>query len=243
MTRAEVIHLYWYYFDDDRVESPLNFDLLDDVEMAQHAAIKQPARANHFAYRHGLLRQLLSLHCDLPAKELVFDIGPNGKPSLAGNSSSIHFNTSQSGNVGIIAICEIGPLGVDIELSRSIDVAGFAQKILSPKERISFSSLTAEQQLPALFKFWTAKEALIKALGIGLDLNQLPHITLTDGSDRTGFTEWHAFELTGSLAADSPWHLATMSLESGFPQSAIVSIASQRKLPVKIRSAQELLAG
>ena len=243
MKSEELIHLYWYNFDSGQLSSPVNPDLLDDLEMAQYAAIEQPERADHFAYRHSVLRQLLSLYCDLPAKELMFDIGRNGKPSLAGKNSNIHFNTSQSKNAGVIAICTTGPVGVDVEFIRDIDVATFAQKILSAKERIDLSTLTPEQKMPTLFKFWTAKEALIKALGIGLNLNQLPQISLAGCSETNARVGWQSFELAGSLASQPQWYLATRSLPSDFHQAAIVSIASQRKLPVSIRSAREVLTG
>jgi 4'-phosphopantetheinyl transferase len=87
--------------------------------------------------------------------------GPNGKPALAGER--LQFNLSHSGNRAAIAVCEAGPVGVDIEAPRTIsEPARLARRICTERE------LEAVRQGDDLLRLWVRKEAVAKASGEGL---------------------------------------------------------------------------
>ena len=85
------------------------------------------------------------------------------KPYL--KNESIKFNISHSENIVVCAISDVFEIGVDIELLRNIQVDDFkSQMTLNEWERIILS----DNITTSFFDYWTQKEAIIKADGIGL---------------------------------------------------------------------------
>jgi 4'-phosphopantetheinyl transferase len=128
---------------------------------------------NRFIVRHGLLRVLLSQYIDLKPDQIQFCYSKNGKPELPGmlNEPNIRFNLSYSEGFCLFAITRGREIGVDIECSgRSLDRDQIINNFFTEKEKYSFHCLNKRQRENAFFKLWTKKEALIKALGIGLSL-------------------------------------------------------------------------
>ena len=102
-----------------------------------------------------------------------FVIGPHGKPSLL-EFPHIHFNTSHCHKA---VICAIGdaPVGVDIEGRRSIrdSLVDYTMNA-AEKERIA----RAEDPEMEFLKLWTAKEAVVKLSGEGIQDNIRDILTL-----------------------------------------------------------------
>ena len=102
-----------------------------------------------------------------------FVIGPHGKPSLL-EFPHIHFNTSHCHKA---VICAIGdaPVGVDIEGRRSIrdSLVDYTMNA-AEKERIT----RAEDPEMEFLKLWTAKEAVVKLSGEGIQDNIRDILTL-----------------------------------------------------------------
>lgn len=90
-------------------------------------------------------------------------VNEGGKPYIEG-SGSLHFNISHCGaELAIAFACE--PIGFDMERKdRNADFIGLAKRFFSVAEAIEI-----EQYGGALFlKWWTAKEAMLKLVGSGL---------------------------------------------------------------------------
>ena len=102
-----------------------------------------------------------------------FVIGPHGKPSLL-EFPHIHFNTSHCHKA---VICAVGdtPVGVDIEGRRSIrdSLVDYTMNAVE-KERIA----RAEDPEMEFLKLWTAKEAVVKLSGEGIQDNIRDILTL-----------------------------------------------------------------
>lgn len=102
-----------------------------------------------------------------------FVIGPHGKPSLL-EFPHIHFNTSHCHKA---VICAVGdtPVGVDIEGRRSIrdSLVDYTMNA-AEKERIA----RAEDTEMEFLKLWTAKEAVVKLSGEGIQDNIRDILTL-----------------------------------------------------------------
>lgn len=126
---------------------------------------------NRFVAGRALLRLVLSRHLDAGPRDLRFCYGPHGKPGLAAAGADLRFNLAHSDAVAVCVVtrgaCDIG---VDVERVRPIrDLASLARKTLSPREAACLRSLPEPARLPAFYEAWTRKEALLKALGCGLD--------------------------------------------------------------------------
>ena len=116
---------------------------------------------------------LLGRYLDLEPHRLRFDYTPQGKPSLAGDSTqrALQFNVSHSGEILLIAVADERALGVDVEqIRRDIEAEAIAMRFFSPRERQALAELPVTVQVDAFFDCWTRKEAYIKARGDGLSL-------------------------------------------------------------------------
>jgi 4'-phosphopantetheinyl transferase len=137
---------------------------------------------NRFVAGRGLLRLILGKYRELPPGSLRFSYGPNGKPELTPGEgaqcagSPLHFNLAHSEGVGVLAVTQSGPVGVDVEQVRSLpEFKELVDQFFSAREAAEFTRLEREQQPAAFFNLWTRKEALLKATGEGIGrlLNQV----------------------------------------------------------------------
>jgi phosphopantetheinyl transferase len=83
-------------------------------------------------------------------------------------SSQLHFNVSHSGNLGLIGISPF-PIGIDLEqLTPRIQPRSLVSMILSHKELASWRRLSPSRHLQQIIDVWVCKEALLKAMGLGI---------------------------------------------------------------------------
>jgi len=126
---------------------------------------------DRFLCTRAILRRLLAHYTGLTFGELKFTIGDHGKPELDSpvNHKDIRFNISHSGQQAALAFTKGCDVGVDIEAHRDLpDRHSVARYCLSETQYDDFASLPASEQTDAFYRFWTRKEALIKAIGKGL---------------------------------------------------------------------------
>jgi 4'-phosphopantetheinyl transferase len=123
-----------------------------------------PHLTARFVVAHGRMRALLGAALDRDPAGLEFVASAHGKPELAGGG--IHFSLSHSGDLAALAIAAF-PLGLDIEMIRPVDRA-LPERFFAPAERRGLRGLPPDVWDQAFFRCWTRKEAVIKALGLGL---------------------------------------------------------------------------
>ncbi|QEL20328.1 4'-phosphopantetheinyl transferase [Limnoglobus roseus] len=136
----------------------------DERERANRYKVARPRE--QFVTARGRLRQILAAYLGVSpaAVELVSE--PDGKPILRG--VNLPFNVSHSGDLGLIAVAD-RRVGVDVEQLRDVpNAAGLVERFFGPEEREQFARLPAELQLPGFLRGWTCKEALLKAVGTGI---------------------------------------------------------------------------
>lgn len=115
---------------------------------------------------HAALRHIIATRLDLDPAAVEVSHEANGKPYVPGGPP---FSLSHSGELALIAISDNAPVGVDIEqIKTDRPVERIAQRYLSPYEREALQSLSGEELVEAFHWCWTAKEAYLKALGVGL---------------------------------------------------------------------------
>jgi 4'-phosphopantetheinyl transferase len=123
-----------------------------------------------------MLRAILGKYGDVPPERLRFSYGPNGKPELIApgeaarrTGGALHFNLAHSEEVGVLAVTQTGPVGVDVEQVRRLpEFKELVGQFFSVREAAEFSRLPWEQQPTAFFNLWTRKEAMLKAMGEGI---------------------------------------------------------------------------
>lgn len=140
-------------------------------ERRRAAQFRSAEHREGFIAGRGLLRELLGAYLNQSAVALRFTQGLHGKPMLissAGATIDLYFNLSHSHDQVLFAVAH-RELGVDLEcMGRTVSYAAIAKRICTSREWAAFQALPAEQLRKAFFACWTRKEAIAKALGIGL---------------------------------------------------------------------------
>src|SRR5271156_1985631 len=115
------IHLWRVRLDecDDGALDRLRATLAPE-EKARADRFVFPRDRNAFIATRGILRQLLEKYLGCGPGQIEFDYGPQGKPSLRGESSknSVQFNVSHSRGLALLAFAVARQVGVDVELVR-----------------------------------------------------------------------------------------------------------------------------
>ncbi len=114
------------------------------------------------------LRILAAEAAGVRPAELQVCRGPYGKPYLP-RSPGLHVSLSHSSRFAAVALTGSGPVGVDIEEQRPVGhLRGLARTTLSETEYARWLAEDAGTATESLFRHWTYKEAVLKALGLGL---------------------------------------------------------------------------
>lgn len=209
------------------------WDLDVEAGVASLLSAEEQARANRFAFdvdrqrfltARGRVRQILAGHIGADPAFLAFTRGEHGKPSLPGGPA---FNFSDSANIGVLAISDLGPLGIDIEHHRSREFMKLAERYFSPAERARLTTMD-EAAIPAAFyRGWTRKEAFLKAVGTGL-ATRLDAFEVTIGRDEPA----RMLRIDPSIDPDvSAWSLHVLDIASGFEAALAIRNAGE---PVEI---------
>jgi 4'-phosphopantetheinyl transferase len=144
---------------------------LCSAEQARAARFVHARSRDDFVVAHGVLRRLLGRYTGTAARDLRFSSAPNGKPALDPSSSDagISFNMTHSHGRALIAISDGREIGIDLEKVKShVKALAIAQRYFARAERVAIESAPPPLQAQVFFRYWVAKEALLKGQGIGL---------------------------------------------------------------------------
>jgi 4'-phosphopantetheinyl transferase len=168
---------------------------------------------DRFVGARGLLREILALYLNATPGRLRFDYGAHGKPFLAREEhSSLCFNLSHSFDVMLLAIAHKREVGVDVEGVRSIGLATdeLGDTVLSEPEKQVLARCGGQDKRTTFLRFWTLKEAFIKADGQGVSL-PLERIDVSVSEGRVA-----VLETTDEWRTCSRWKLRTLAPLPGY---------------------------
>ena len=123
------------------------------------------------------LRAILAAFLNIKPEEIVFALGENKKPFVAG--SDLQYNMTHSGDMVLIAVSK-ADVGIDVEfIDREFESTDVLHACFSPVVQDFINAGTDPQA--TFYKFWTRKEALQKATGRGLD-DDIVNVPCLDGT-------------------------------------------------------------
>ncbi|WP_155369647.1 4'-phosphopantetheinyl transferase family protein [Catellatospora vulcania] len=109
-----------------------------------------------------LARHAAATALGVPPQEVEIGREPSGRPWVVG-ATGLHLAISHHPGLTAVAVTTLGPLGVDVEPVRDLPADGLAKRWFSPAEADWVVGHPADFLL-----LWTQKEAVGKALGVGL---------------------------------------------------------------------------
>ena len=168
------VHVWHGFFTGE--PSGEDVTVLSDAERARSARLVRTGDRARFVAAHAAQRRLLARYLGTDPAAIRFGRSPccrcgsteHGRPSIEWPPAALSHNLSRSGQHWLLAVAAAGPVGVDIECHRGIELDRMADACLTASERLYLRDQPDELRQPAFFRCWTRKEAVLKACGVGL---------------------------------------------------------------------------
>ena len=127
---------------------------------------RQTKDKNRFIISRSLLKHLLAEESGVDIAKITLEKHTNHKPYLP-SDKSLHFNVSHAGDIALIAISKY-EIGVDIEfIDNEFNYTEILPTVFSKEEMKLIHE--SKNKRHSFYKFWTRKEAIVKAIGRGID--------------------------------------------------------------------------
>nr|WP_070960549.1 4'-phosphopantetheinyl transferase superfamily protein [Hyphomonas sp. Mor2] len=163
---SEVSVDLWFWNNADETDrSAVLFKSLNEMELARRDRHFSPEKGRHWAISRAQVREHLAVITGSDPRALEFEENDFGRPCLVG--SDLSFSVSHDGSWTVLAVSRDASVGVDIESIQHLDREEMDWP-LSPRERADLARVAPSDRHQAFFRYWTLKEAFIKALGLGV---------------------------------------------------------------------------
>ena len=233
------VHVWRVPLDLPEVQVALLRAALAPDELARAARFRFAADARRSIVTRGVLRSILADLTNTTPGAIVFNYDVHGKPGLLNdrtNASDLAFNVSHAGALALIAVTYGTAIGVDVERLREIEQADdLARRNFTAREWAAYDRQPVDQRRKAFFEAWTRKEAVLKAMGVGLsrdpatvgiwgDANGLLRLELDDPAEAglwsvasldpgDGYVGALALRARGRKVSTWEWSAAAMGIE------------------------------
>ena len=122
--------------------------------------------SNTWLFCHTLLRLIISAKLGVDPSDVTIIYDGNNKPYIEGNS--LYFNISHTRDSFAFAISDMVRIGLDLEKTNMyFDYVSIISDYFNPQE-IQYILADLSNSREKFFLLWTRKEAILKALGIGI---------------------------------------------------------------------------
>ncbi|MGQ0635857.1 MAG: 4'-phosphopantetheinyl transferase family protein [Planctomycetaceae bacterium] len=206
----------------------LPLDLLDETERVRSERFLSDDAREQFVVGRRLLRTTLSRYAPIRPEEWRFEFNSQGKPAIAESHQLgwLSFNLSHTSGMVLCAISRECEVGVDVEPRHTRCDLQIARRFFTPSESTAIMEAAEETRAGLFAQFWTLKEAVIKARGLGLSMPLSSfEIRLDSPPPRVHFDDDEGRD----------WRLFSIPLADDFQAAAAVygSVAHQTRLTVR----------
>ncbi|MGR9117453.1 MAG: 4'-phosphopantetheinyl transferase family protein [Gammaproteobacteria bacterium] len=183
--------------------------LLDDSERRHAHNLKRQNMQARYVEVHGKMRRILATYLQTEPDRILIGKEAHGKPYLLERPGWV-FNLSHSAERFVLAVSKNCQLGADIERYKGrVNLTGLVKKCFAHEERVYWEALPEPDKIREFYRFWTRKEAFVKATGRGIalgleqcvinPLNPSEMLRMPENCDR-----------------ESEWRIADIDLADGF---------------------------
>lgn len=205
---ADTIHLWHGELRPEEGDEAF-WSILDGSELARAEKITDTLLKRRYVETHGRLRTLLAFYLNEAPEKIRLDTTQYGKPYLA-DKPEMAFNLSHSGNKMVVAVRGCCNLGVDIEICQPRNnFPALVNKCFAEEETDYWSSLPESQKTVAFYRFWTGKEAFVKAVGRGISLGLKQCVINPDNPETL-------LRIPAECGLVSRWHLQHIALANDY---------------------------
>jgi 4'-phosphopantetheinyl transferase len=167
---------------------------------------------DRFVVARGLLRALLAAYVGRDPADLRFAHGRYGKPSLVDPAAtSLQFNVAHSRDRALFAVGRSREVGVDLEAIRpDLEIEELSRLSLTKREHDLLAKLPPDRRRERFVTLWTRKEALAKAIGLGLAL-PFDRVDSAESGTPGCHARWDGLVLDGRT-----WSIRSLDVEPGY---------------------------
>ena len=202
MQELGVNEVHIWHFDFEKLQPNIDrfFSLLSAEEVKRAHAFKFEKDREAYIISHGAMREVLARYLEIEANVQYQE---KGKPYCEG----CEFNLSHTKEYAVLAVSRNVAVGIDIEdTSREVNYMALAERFFHPTE--------VPHNRAEFYRYWTAKEAFVKAVGEGVSFG-LDQFSIDAGNSTIS---WIADEKNMNPQA---WQLLFFNVSDGY-QGALV---------------------
>jgi 4'-phosphopantetheinyl transferase len=199
--------------------------LLSPADHSRHERYRFQADRDMFLLGRAMARTLVGQALHVAPAAWEWHEGPRGRPEIADPEAArrVSFNIAHSAGVVVCAVATDGIVGVDVEYRRRPPVdARMIRRYCAPDEADDIER-QGEGWQDQFLKYWTLKEAYLKARGLGIAVH-LADLRFTLHADAIRLDRLNA------LAAEDD-HEWTFVLDGSSPTHFVAAAASGRSGP------------
>lgn len=216
----DTVHLFCASLDQPKSIMEELEGTLDAHELTRASHFRSEQKKARFIVSHGLLRMLLGCYSGFNPTELRFRYGFAGKPSLVEEKGGdrIRFNMTHSNGLAAYGFTLGREIGVDLEyVEPNAKVNDIVNRFFTENEKAKFHLIKKGEKCEAFFRYWTCKEASLKASGKGLT-HSLDRIEISLGPREPA----RLLRIDGRTNAPSDWLLQEYRVGFGFVGALVV---------------------
>jgi 4'-phosphopantetheinyl transferase len=150
---------------------------------------------------------------------------PHGRPRLP--ETGLHASIAHAGEYVAVALSDVAPVGVDVERIGRVAYLPLLDAVCTASER---RNVTGEADL---YAYWTRKESILKATGVGLSL-PMTDVVVTAPADPPRILAYNG-------GAKLPAQMLAPSFDARYACAA--TVLTDAPIRFRVRSADGLLSG
>ncbi len=224
----------WHWRITTESPRPDDLTLLSESELNRANRMRGGRSAAEYVTCRATVRRLLADFLGSEPADVPLGRRPcpgcgsvdHGPPAVLSPGGGPLLSISHSAGLGMLALSD-APVGVDVEAFRDVPVAELAVAALTPAERNIVLDAPEPHRTGLFLRCWTRKEAVLKAVGIGVTASLTALETKADRPGPVKVTTGPAH----SVAAT--WWVTDLSVPHGWTASLASPAAGGRTITVQ----------
>lgn len=233
---SDEVHVWWIRTKDLAHNSAWLEDVLDSSELQRARRFVRDSDRRLFVTARACLRSLVGCYRGIHPREVRLSYGQHGKPTLAcgWHTTDLCFNLSHTQDLTLYAFVHGRAVGVDCEYVRQdIDVEMLMPLVFSNRELDAVRKRASGDSRDTFYRVWVAKEAYVKATGLGLSLDLTKVHIEWDNTEEGG-----VIEVAGKPEERERWCLRMLPAPSRYYAALVVETGRDHSKGLKVELAR-----